>query len=65
MDSGERAAYVNAQAVCALAEIAGMVAFNQQRLSLGHSIGYDECAFAAVPEKYGLHHNALMTLFRE
>lgn len=63
MTPEQQAAYVHAQAVAATAEIEGMKAENQHRLSNGGSILYGEDAFSNVIERYGLHHNALLTLF--
>ena len=63
MTDEQKAAYINAQAACALAEIAGMQAQNQHRLALGQSIAYGEQDFAAGPDKYGIHHNAVMSFF--
>ena len=65
MTAEQKAAFIHAQAVCAMAEIAGMQAANQHRLSLGHSIAYDEDAFVGVPDRYGISHNAVLTLFHE
>lgn len=63
MTDEQKAAYAHAQSVAATAEIEGMKAENQHRLSVGSSIAYGEAAFNAVIEKYGIHHNALMALF--
>lgn len=59
----QKAAYVQAQAVAALIEAMGMAAENMQRSHQGASIAYDEKAFLEIIEKYGLHHNGLMSLF--
>ena len=63
MTPEQRAAYVYAQSVCALAEVEGMKAENMQRDALGQSMAYAEEAFIAVIEKYGIHHNSVLTLF--
>lgn len=63
MTDEQKAAYVNAQAACAMAEIAGMQALNQYRLARGEAIAYSDEAFDAIPNKYGIHHNAVLTLF--
>ena len=60
MTPEQKAAFVNAQAACALAEIAAMQAANQHRLSLGQSIAYDEDAFIAVQNNYLIGHNAVI-----
>lgn len=63
MTDEQKAAYVHAQAVAAQAEIEAMKAENQLRIMQGKTIAYGEEAFTAVIERYGLHHNDLMTLF--
>jgi hypothetical protein len=66
MDSArdiQKAAYVFAQAVAAQAEIEGMKAENTQREAQGYSIAYDAHAFLSVIERYGLHHNAIISLY--
>ncbi len=65
MTPEQKAAFINAQAACAMAEIAGMQAANQHRLSLGHSIAYDEDAFAAVPDRFGIGHNAVVIFMQD
>ena len=64
MNREEAAAYVFAQAVCALAEIQGMKALNDYRKILGHQIAYDDGPFVEVIEKYGIHHNAVINLYQ-
>lgn len=59
MTPEQKAAYVISQSVCAMVEAMGMQAENQQRTNRGLSIAYGEEAFAAVLEKYGVHHNAV------
>lgn len=53
------AAIINARVGVAQARIAGMVAENQHRLSLGHSIAYDEGAFVRVIDEEQIGHNAV------
>ena len=65
MTPEERAAYVMAMVACAMAEIAGMQAENQYRKHRGEVVAYREDAFAAVADKYGIHHNAVLGVFRE
>jgi len=60
-----RIAFVNSQAVCALAEIEGMKAENEHRVQCGNSIAYGMEAFLAVPEKYGLGHNTVIAYLRD
>jgi hypothetical protein len=62
MDETQRAAFLIAQAVCAMAEIAAMQAENQHRIAIGRTDLYGEDAFNAVPDRYGIHHNAALTL---
>jgi len=63
MNTQQKAAYVFAQAVCALAEIEGMKAENRQREYCGNAMAYADSDFLAVIEKYGIHHNAVCGLF--
>ena len=63
MTEDQKVAYVQAQTVCAMAEIMGMQAENMQRAVLGDSMAYDADAFFSVIEKYGIHNNAVITLF--
>jgi len=62
MTGQQKAAYVFAQAVCALAEIEGLKAENMQCEAFGIPMAYDEDAFVAVIEKYGIHHNGVLTI---
>ncbi len=61
MTPEQQAAYVNSQVACALIEAQGMVAENMQRAALGQSMAYVEDDFAAIINKYGIHHNAVLT----
>ena len=63
MTEEQNAAYVFSQSACALIEAMGMVAENKQREGLGHSMAYTEEAFDALINKYGIHHNAVITTF--
>ena len=63
MTPEQKAAYVFAQSVSAMAEIEGMKALNTERDQRGHTLAYDEAAFLEIPNKYGIHHNAVLTLF--
>ena len=65
MTAEQKAAFINAQAACAMAEIAGMQAANIERRAHGYSLAYDESAFAAVPDRYGIGHNAVVTFFHD
>jgi len=61
MTHEERAAFLIAQAACLNAEIAGMVAENMQRESLGLSMAYGEEEFQGVVNKSICNHNAAIS----
>ena len=63
MTSDEKVAYINAQVACALIEAEGMKAENAQRAHLEQSMAYPEVAFTDLINKYGIYHNAVLTLF--
>lgn len=65
MTEGQKVAYINAQILCAQAELAGMIAANQERLNEDLSLAYTEENFDALGEKYGLHHNEILSFFME
>lgn len=65
MTDEQKAAYIHAQSICALAEIQGMIATNDRRKQLDLSVAYDEEAFLGVPGRYGLHHNQVCETFHE
>ncbi len=48
-----------------MAEIAGMQALNTYREMRGETIAYDEDAFADIPNKYGIHHNAVVSFLND
>jgi hypothetical protein len=62
MTEQQAAAYVFSMAVCAQAEIAALQARNASYQDSGTPVGPDE--FIAVIEKYGIHHNAVLTTFQ-
>lgn len=64
MTPEQQAAYIMAQAACAIAEVAGMQAENQQRAASGLSPAYTEQAFNDVVARNGVHHNAVISFFR-
>jgi len=64
MTPEQQAAYVIAQAACAMAEIAGMQAENQMCALRGEPLAYGEGAFTSVIERNCIHHNGVLTLFR-
>jgi hypothetical protein len=61
MTDQQAAAYVLSMAVCAQVEIAGMQAENAQTPD---SQPFTRADFMAVIEKYGIHHNAVLTTFQ-
>lgn len=65
MTPEQKAAFIVAQAACANAEIASMQALNQERMHRGESIAYDEASFAAVPDRFGLGHNTVISFFQD
>ena len=65
MNKTETAALIMARAAMLNAEVAGMQAYNQHRLSLGQSIAYNEDAFAAVAAGSGCCENDVMTLINQ
>lgn len=64
MTPEQQAAFIMAQAACAMAEIAGMQAENQHRLSLGQSIAYGEEAFSGVASRNIIGHNDVISYFQ-
>jgi hypothetical protein len=63
MTPEQAAAYVHAQAVAAQIEMEAMKAENRRREDQGKSLAYGEEEFASLIDKYGLHHNAVITIF--
>ena len=61
MSDIERAAFLNSQVACAMIEAMGLHAENMQRQAVGNSMAYDEAAFVAIIEKYGIGHNAALS----
>lgn len=59
MTPEQKAAYVNAQAVSAMAEILGMHWQNKSALLNGAGVRFHQEDFLEVIEKYGIHHNAV------
>lgn len=56
-----RVAYVHAQVACMLAELAGMQAANAEDTLAGRSLTYHVGDFHALPDRYGLGHNAVIS----
>lgn len=63
MTPEQQAAYVQAQAVCALAEIEAMRAENTQRAQRGEPITHRAKDFEAIPAAYGITRNQIVELF--
>jgi hypothetical protein len=63
MSPEQQAAYIMAQAACAMATIAGMQAENQHRISVGRSDLYTEEAFEDVTSRYTIGHNDVISFF--
>lgn len=63
MTPEQQAAFIYAASACALVEAAGMTAENAQRTHRGESMAFVEEHFAKVIEKYGIHSNAVLTVF--
>lgn len=64
MTAEQQAAFVMAQAACAMAEIAGMQAENMQRVHRGESLAYTENDFIAVTHRNCIGHNDVLGMFR-
>jgi hypothetical protein len=56
-----RIAYVQAQTVAANIELQAMLAKNAGRASVGRPAAYGEGAIYALINRYGLHHNAVIS----
>jgi len=63
MDDAQKAAYITAMAACAQIEAAAMLAHNQA-VPPNHHSRYEYTEFMALIDKYGIHHNAVLTLFQ-
>lgn len=61
MDQTARAAFIIAQAACAAAEIAAMQVTNDERMASGDAPAYGADDFRAVPDSYGISHNAAVS----
>ena len=63
MTPEQQAAFVFSQSVSALIEAVGMVETNKGRLARGEAMAYSEQDFTDLIRKYGISHNAVLTLF--
>ena len=43
----------------------GMIAENQQRAHCGEQMAYTQKSFNALIEEYGIHHNAVISLYQQ
>lgn len=64
MTKEQKAAYIVAMAACVNAEIAAMQIENQINSDHGFPCRHDADDFRAVMDRYGIHRNAVLTLFR-
>lgn len=64
MTEEQRAAYVISQSVCCMVEAMGMVSMNMQGSHRGEAIAYIDEHFTALIDKWGIHHNGVMGVFR-
>ena len=64
MTEAQQAAYIQSQSACALIEMEAMKAENTYREMRGETIAYNEKAFLDLIERYGIHHNAVISMFR-
>lgn len=61
----EAAAYVIAQSASMCAELGAMESANDAAKHDGQPPKFTEADFRAVPDRYCVHHNAVMSLFQE
>ncbi len=65
MTPEQSAAYINAQTACALAEIEAMKAANRDAELKGDVPRFGWGDFINIPDRYGIHHNAVVSSFQE
>lgn len=63
MTNEQKAAFINSQVACAMADIEAMKAENQHREMQGKSQAYGAEDFFAIPDRYGISHNAVLQFF--
>lgn len=61
MTEEQRLVYVRGRILSAEIEMQAMIAENQERVMNGESVAYNEDAFRALTDHYGLDHNSLIT----
>jgi hypothetical protein len=64
MNENQQAAFIMAQAACAQARIAGMVAENMQRQACDLSMAYDESDFASIVTEFKIGWNDVIGYFK-
>jgi hypothetical protein len=60
-DQNRQSAFLNSQVACALIEAASMTAENMIRWHRDEAMAYNDAAFLALIDKYGISHNAALT----
>jgi hypothetical protein len=65
MTPEQAAAFINAQAACANAEIAAMQTHNKLYWEYDHIAKHTAEDFECIIDKYGISHNAVLTLFEQ
>lgn len=63
MTPEQQAAYIIAQSACMLAEMEAMKAANAMPFAGTETKRYEPADFEALPNRYGLHHNAVVGWF--
>lgn len=63
MDKDQQIAYLNAQVACMLVELAAMQAHDRDA-SVNGTGCYTEQVYLDLPNRYGVHHNAVVGLFK-
>jgi hypothetical protein len=64
MTPEQQAAYITAMAACVVAEVAAMQAENTASIAAKAQPNWNGDDFRAVLDKYGAHHNAVMSVLR-
>jgi len=64
MNKEQGAAYINAQVASALCELASMQAANHLANTQETCAPYTEQDFINIPNRFGIHHNAILTFFQ-
>jgi hypothetical protein len=63
MTPEQAAAFVQSQTACALSEIEAMKAENRLAVVQHYTAPYNEAAFRAVPDQFGIGHNSVLNIF--